>query len=314
MISPRNLGLACEMGGTGFQPVISWGGMPMPQLAADLTGANSGAVRTYATRHIRLAAITCENEPLVMRTKANIRAVVFDIGGTLLDFSVPETRSHYHACIRSGYDYLAGCDVPLPPFPRYLGSLERRLAWAFLWTRLTGGEISAIDGIEAFHRAMGAELTPDQLHEVALRFYAPTRAIAHARPGCADAVAELDRRGYRLGIISNTIAPPVALDEHLQAEGLLEHFPVRVYSCAAGTRKPYRRIFELALAEMNIPADRTLYVGDRPNIDVKGATRAGMWSALRCTDGRSNHVRPRPDFCIRQIADLLDILPSREPS
>ena len=92
--------------------------------------------------------------------------------------------------------------------------------------------------------------------------------------------AMLNRLGerHRLGLVTNgSGATQRAKLERLQ----LEHFfdPI-VISEEAGFRKPDARIFELAIAEWEVPSAAVLVVGDDPVADVQGARDAGM-QALR---------------------------------
>ena len=56
----------------------------------------------------------------------------------------------------------------------------------------------------------------------------------HGRPSSSRIRTWSSNGGLRLGIVSNTFSPQGALDQHLDAEGILEFFPVRVYSCDVG--------------------------------------------------------------------------------
>jgi FMN phosphatase YigB (HAD superfamily) len=85
-------------------------------------------------------------------------------------------------------------------------------------------------------------------------------------------------------------------------------FQVRVYSCAFGVAKPNPRIFRAALDRLSVTASRSVYVGDKLKVDIRGAQNVGMRAILR-TRGRSVCPRgPRPDALIREIADLPALL------
>jgi putative hydrolase of the HAD superfamily len=56
-----------------------------------------------------------------------------------------------------------------------------------------------------------------------------------------------------------------------------ELFDVIVDSCRVGMRKPDPRIFELALTELGVAADRTVFLDDHP-ANVTAATRLGIHS------------------------------------
>jgi putative hydrolase of the HAD superfamily len=196
-------------------------------------------------------------------------------------------------------------------FGPYRRRVERRLLRAYLISRICRRELDPLKELRAVHATWGMVMPPDALIELARQYYAPTLAMAHARPETPAALAELSRRGYKLAIVSNTVSPAPGLDSHLVSEGLLEFFPVRIYSCVFGVPKPNPRIFRAVLEELNVSAAQAVYVGDKPRIDVRGALRVGMRSVLRAANGLASPRRPRADRLIREIADLLDILPGR---
>jgi putative hydrolase of the HAD superfamily len=70
----------------------------------------------------------------------------------------------------------------------------------------------------------------------------------------------------------------------LEQEKLLSYFPLRIYSCQVGIRKPNRRIFEIALETLGLPASEVIFVGDSLKADVKGSSKAGMYSIYKTPD------------------------------
>ncbi len=93
-----------------------------------------------------------------------------------------------------------------------------------------------------------------------------------AVPGAAEAVEALRARGLRLGVVANW---DCALPEQLEKLGLLDRFDTVVTSARAGVAKPDPAIFELALRELGVTADRALHVGDE-ECDEEGARAAGL--------------------------------------
>ena len=59
--------------------------------------------------------------------------------------------------------------------------------------------------------------------------------------------------GLKLAVVSNTFIPADAMDRHLAMFGLLDFFPVRVYSSDVGYRKPDPRIYRHALDQLGVP-------------------------------------------------------------
>jgi putative hydrolase of the HAD superfamily len=117
-----------------------------------------------------------------------------------------------------------------------------------------------------------------------------------------------------MGIVSNTLVPGHCLDHHLESEGLLEFFPVRVYSSAVRFRKPHPRIFELALELVGAKAHRTVFIGDLLKADIAGAKKAGMHTIWKPAHKPNGHMPRTPrrhaaDLIIPRVTQLTDALP-----
>jgi len=99
----------------------------------------------------------------------------------------------------------------------------------------------------------------------------------HVRHGTAEAIASVRRRGYRAAVVSNADGRVEGL---LRERGLAEHLEFVIDSEVVGVQKPERRIFELAVERLEVPAERVLYVGDLYAVDVLGARGAGLDALL----------------------------------
>jgi putative hydrolase of the HAD superfamily len=237
----------------------------------------------------------------------DIEAVVFDIGGTLLDFHQPESLAQLSDGICAGYEHLDLAGTKLPSLRRYSGVLRRKALAALVSARLRGREPDTMKLLRAAHERMGIALDEHELKALGRVVYSPTKALAHAHPQTRAALSELRERGYKLGIISNTVAPPPGLDEHLADEGLLDFFSVRIYSCVCGVAKPRAAIFQAALTALSVSAPRAVYVGDKPAIDIRGARRAGMRAILRAGSAPASTHRDAPDATVTELHELLDL-------
>jgi FMN phosphatase YigB (HAD superfamily) len=108
-------------------------------------------------------------------------------------------------------------------------------------------------------------------------------------PYVGSAVEGMRSAGYRVGVICNTgMAGGAVLREVLRQHGLLEAFDVLVFSNEFGVPKPQPSIFEHTLRELGgVAAAEALHVGDMEHLDVVGARRAGMHSALYAPFGHA---------------------------
>ena len=99
----------------------------------------------------------------------------------------------------------------------------------------------------------------------------------NVRGRTAETLEELRRRGYRLGVISNSDGRIEAL---LESVGLRPWFDFVIDSGEVGIEKPDPRIFRIALDRLGVEPAEALYVGDIYEIDVVGARAAGMHAVL----------------------------------
>jgi putative hydrolase of the HAD superfamily len=124
----------------------------------------------------------------------------------------------------------------------------------------------------------------------------------------------LASRGLRLGLISNSHRPMSAFQEHF---GLTPLISAAVSSAEHGRMKPHPSIFEEALAQVRVPADRAVMVGDSLSHDIEGARRAGMRGVLvhRSPDAAPSGVQAYDVPVIRSLTELPGLLlPSPTPS
>ena len=96
-------------------------------------------------------------------------------------------------------------------------------------------------------------------------------------PEVGEVLAELRRRGFALGLISNW---DERLPRLLDGLGLASLLDVVVYSQEVGAEKPHQRIFTTMLGRLELPPTRVLHVGDRRRQDVEGARAVGMRALL----------------------------------
>jgi putative hydrolase of the HAD superfamily len=98
----------------------------------------------------------------------------------------------------------------------------------------------------------------------------------YARPfqGMDDILADLHRRGLKLGIISN--GETAFQWRNIDALGLRDRMDMVLISQAEGVRKPDKAIFHLAAERLGVTPAQCLFIGDNPAADVLGARNAGM--------------------------------------
>jgi HAD superfamily hydrolase (TIGR01549 family) len=233
-----------------------------------------------------------------------VRAVIFDLGGTLLEFN-PQHQP-WMEWEREGLDaahaYLSACGHGLPRaelMERFFSALNER------WDRATkgGANLRLQDLLSESYAACGFILTADEIAEAVARYIAPIDARVVAFD---DAVATLDvlrRQGHKIGLISNTMWPGEFHRQEMARSRLLPYFDHALFSSDVGIWKPQPGIYHLCLDALGVSPAEAVFVGDMPEHDIVGAQRAGMRGILKRNDGNQPGA-VRPDAEIVQLSEL----------
>ncbi len=242
-----------------------------------------------------------------------IRAVIFDMGGTLETVYYDQDTRHRGACAM--LDFLRSHD--LDPG---LGVSE-----------LQAAVVSGMKAYRAWRVDSEVELPPERVwteyiltddilprerlaavaEELTL-LYATRFQTRSLRPEAPALLEALRSRGFRLGMISNVLSRrlvPACLAEY-GIDGYFEHV---LTSAEFGWRKPNRRIFDEAVRLMGVPAAACAYVGDTLSRDVIGARRAGYGLAIQIRSfltARSDRgiVDVEPDAAIQDLMEVVELV------
>lgn len=124
-----------------------------------------------------------------------------------------------------------------------------------------------------------------------------------------EAIAVLERlhRKYKLGLVSNFALPECGW-QLLEESGLAGFFGVVLISGEVNRRKPSREIFEMALEALDVAASEAVFVGDMPDLDVKGPKSVGMKTVLIKRRFVEGIEEAKPDKVIMRLGDLPAIL------
>ncbi len=237
-----------------------------------------------------------------------INAILFDLGDTLMDFGEVDLPAMFAEGGQLAYEYLKTFGTPLPDFHRYRRRHLRAIHWHELIGRITKREFNSLHVMDRLCRRMNLKLTHEQLLEVCWCWYEPLSKLGRVEEGLPELLRDFHAEGIKIGMVSNTFIPGQVLDRHLAMLGLLDLLPMRVYSCDVGWRKPRRRIFYAALERIQAGAAETMFVGDTPKFDVRGANRLGMISVLKDPTGKHAGSWHRPAHTIKSILELRDVV------
>ncbi len=136
------------------------------------------------------------------------------------------------------------------------------------------------------------------------------------RPDARSTIIELDRRGYILGIIANTITE-TEIPDWMEADGVAPYFRAVVLSSKIALRKPNPEIYWEAARRVGVEPAKCAYVGDNPVRDVQGTQAAGFGLMVLFMEPATLAKEPpnievKPDYTIHETCELLDIFPPRK--
>jgi putative hydrolase of the HAD superfamily len=236
--------------------------------------------------------------------ETTIKAVMFDLGETLLNFGRVETMQVFRRSATQTYDYLMSHGQPAGNFWWYFVRNQVAIHVRTLWGNITGRDFDALSLLKKYGLRRGYTLSEEQWREVGWLWYEPLSRIVKVEPDIKETLAKLKGMGLKLGILSNTFVSAGSLDRQLGQLGMLDFFPYRLYSYQFDYRKPDRRIFEAAIAKIDEPAENILFVGDRIYTDIKPALKVGMRAALKSAYTNKGKKVPAGVWRIEQISEL----------
>ena len=237
-----------------------------------------------------------------------VKAVLFDLFDTLLLIR-KNSGDFNEKCVRNVYVFLnkRGINVSYENFRRAYSEARRQI-----YEKISGK-------LEEPHFSVRISLTLLKLGYN----YEPSSCLAR---GAAEAymeefshyvyldddaipvLCELRTNGYKTGVISN-FAIPEGAHKLIASYRLKDLLDTVIISGEANRRKPSPEIFNLALKELGIKASEAIFVGDTPDIDIRGAKNAGMKTILiKRGEAKIDSGEDSPDFTIRSLKEILRIL------
>jgi HAD superfamily hydrolase (TIGR01509 family) len=232
-----------------------------------------------------------------------LRAVLFDWGGTLMSDEWSDEialEGHTAGLAALGRDGLPDAEA----FTGYLREHE-----AELFPSAGEDEIDIAAVMSGSFRDQGVELTDDDVRlflQAAHEAWSSHYVLADSTHALLEA---LRARGLKLALVSNTASPQWLLQPMLERQGIAERVDAIVLSSEVGKRKPHPAIFERALSELDVAASVALFVGDRLEADVLGASRIGMKTIqavwFRADEGPAG---VEPDYQAFTQMDVLNVV------
>ncbi|QHE77339.1 HAD-IA family hydrolase [Hydrogenophaga sp. PBL-H3] len=220
-----------------------------------------------------------------------LKALIFDVDGTLADTESVHLAAFNHAFTQEGLDW--HWDTAL--YTRLLEISGGKERMAHHWRTVNAGmkEVSA-----------GAvQATIARLHEIKTAYYenAVNNGAVQLRPGVLALMNEALHQGLGLAIATTT--SPVNIAALLRAAvgaDWRSHFLAVGDASSSPVKKPHPQVYLQVLGDMGLPASRCLAFEDSAN-GLRSATAAGLGTVITPNSFTAHH-----DFsgALRVVPDL----------
>ncbi len=237
---------------------------------------------------------------------ARIKAVFFDMGGTIIHGrDIPGLDEK---CFANVARLLSskGCKVDWK-------SVEESYNRARSLVRDRTNPLIEVDTLDVWTevlRLLGIEGDRGLAKDCMDAFFKPRLGIGKEVyfPDAEPTLAELKRRGFKLGLISNVGR---GITYFLDELGFERYFDAIVFSWQTRWKKPSPKIFRVALGMLKVEPGESMMVGDSLEADVRGGQGVGMvgvWINRRGLEVDWDRLGFRPDYVVTSLTEILDIL------
>ncbi|WP_298021378.1 HAD family hydrolase [uncultured Dysosmobacter sp.] len=246
-----------------------------------------------------------------------IRAVLFDVGGTLHAVHPDEALAGKFS--QRLLNRLAESGIVLPIDAASLTPLLHANAEAYKhWSEEHRTELPNIRIWNEFYlkdfHVGEARLAP--LAEELSVLYDAVRVRNVPRPHMRETIQTLHEMGMVQGVISNIISTTF-VPRLLENYDIAQYMSCVVLSSVTGIRKPDARIFELAAAQCGVPCGEMAYVGDTLSRDVLGCRNAGIALSIQIRNPSIAHrdaafigTGLAPDAAIDDLSEIPAVIRS----
>jgi putative hydrolase of the HAD superfamily len=232
------------------------------------------------------------------------RAVLLDLDDTILDDSGHAARCWSEACTLHA-SALDGLDPAV-----LLEAIERVRTW--YWSDAERHRVGRLDLLAAYREVVrmaceevGLARSP-AADQIAAHYRSARDAQIRPFAGAVETVRWLRDAGCRLALLTNGAGGPQR--SKIDRFGLADLFDTILIEGELGFGKPDPRVYERALADLDVEPAGAWMVGDNPEWDVAAPQRQGIFGIWvdRWERGLQPGASVVPDRVIRRLPELRD--------
>jgi putative hydrolase of the HAD superfamily len=229
------------------------------------------------------------------------KGIFFDLYGTLINILTDENDPWVYSTLSR---YLSYRDIKIGPKElktTYFENIRSQL-------NQSNEACPEVDVYKTFsmmmHQYGNKEYSKSAIEDTAVLFRSLTMRRFEVFQGVYEVLESLLGK-YELALISD--AQWVFTEPEMAMLGLTPFFKFRILSSRLGFKKPDVRLFDMAMKELMISPEESVYIGDNPQKDLVGAKKAGMEFILFRSEFKP-HNDFQPDRRFNDYSELLKIV------
>lgn len=218
-----------------------------------------------------------------------IKAVIFDLDNTLIDFMKMKMLS---------------CDAAIVAMIGAGLDIERKKALKILFDLYGKYSLEEKTIFQKFLKKVSGKINYRILASGIVAYRKIRSGFLEPYPGTDYVLLKLKNNGVKVGVLTD--APKLKAWVRLASMSLSNFFDVVVTFEDSKKLKPSQKPFKVILNKLRIKPEECLMVGDRPERDLKGAKKLGIKTCFAKYGNPTG--KAKADYTINDIRDLLKIV------
>lgn len=234
--------------------------------------------------------------------KLKPKAVIFDLGSTLIDYLTHDWNEVSRVATRKAHKRLEETGHSLPALEEFWNQLEDVKQFYRDRAARTHQEWTIVEAAEELFKRLKLENNGRLAGQFFETYYSAMSEKLYIYNDTIETLVWLKERVGKIGVISNTIFPEEKHLEELDRFKIAPFLHFKIFSSTYGLRKPHSDIFNKAVELAGFEPNECVYIGDRYVEDITGPAKIGMPAILKKIKGRE-YPEEMPQST-RQISSL----------